>query len=333
MFVSLIVLNYNGLGVIDRCLRSLVQQNFPKEQYEIVVVDNASTDASLTALQKNFGSTQVLRSNWNRGYAGGANFGALHSKGDVLVFLNNDVKLSKEWLKNMTAALEQKRPAIVGSKIFLDDRLQILNQAGGKITLLGSGVDIGLHKSDRGPYEITPVGYVSGAGLMVPRQLFEQLGGFDEDYFMYCEDVDICWRAWLAGNPVLLQPAATMVHSLQSEKSAANYWPKYFNWHKNTTVNVFKNCGSRLLLQALFLHVVLRMARVFSEILYARPLGVIMILRADYWVLHHFRSIMVKRAVIQASRKNTDTQLAEHGVFFATRGIANLGRSMFAETH
>src|SRR5208283_3757366 len=119
MFVSLIVLNYNGLNVIDRCLRSLVEQNFPKEKYEILIVDNASTDGSLSLIQKNFGSVRILRSDWNQGYAGGANFGALHSKGDVLVFLNNDVKLSEEWLKKMTVVLEQKGPAIVGSKIFL----------------------------------------------------------------------------------------------------------------------------------------------------------------------------------------------------------------------
>lgn len=331
MFVSLIVLNHNGLNVIDRCLRSLVKQNFPKEKYEILVVDNASRDGSLSVVQKNFGSVQILRSNWNRGYASGANFGALHSKGDVLVFLNNDVKLSEEWLKNMTAVLEQKGSAIVGSKIFIDDRLERLNQAGGKITLLGSGIDIGLYTSDRGPYEIVPVGYVSGAALMVPRRLFAQLGGFDEDYFMYCEDVDLCWRAWLAGNMVLLQPAATMVHSLQSEKSASSYWPRYFNWHKNAAANALKNFGPRLLLQGFFLHAVLRMARVFFAIRHTRPLGLIMLLRADFWILLHFRSIMVRRALIQATRRRTDTDLVEKGLFYSAREIINLRRGMFSE--
>jgi GT2 family glycosyltransferase len=327
MFVSLVVLNHNGLNVINRCLRSLVEQNFPKKKYEILVVDNASTDTSLAVIKKNFRSVHILRSHWNRGYAGGANFGALHSRGDILAFLNNDVTLSKEWLKNMTAVLEEKKSAIVGSKVFLDESLKVLNQAGGKITLLGSGVDIGLHSSDRGPYEIVPVGYVSGAGLMMPRKLFAQLGGFDEDYFMYCEDVDMCWRAWLAGYMVLLQPTATMVHSLQSEKSASSYWPRYYNWHKNATANAFKNLGPRLLIRGLFLHVVLRMVRTFAAIRHARPLGLVTLLRADFWILRHLRSIMVKRARIQASRRVTDTQLVEKGLFSSTRAMLTLGRA------
>jgi GT2 family glycosyltransferase len=161
----------------------------------------------------------------------------------------------------------------------------------------------------------------------VPRKLFAELNGFDESHFMYCEDVDLCWRAWLAGYVVLLQPAATMIHGFQSEKSTSSYWPRYYNWHKNSTVNAFKNFGPRLLLQGLLLHLVLRVARAIAAIRYGKPLGLITLLRADVWVLLNFRSIMVKRKHVQASRRITDRDLVERGLLVSTRAVLSLTRT------
>jgi GT2 family glycosyltransferase len=328
--VSLIILNYNGGNVIIRCIESLIHQDFPEDLYEIIVVDNASQDGSADLIENMFHSVKVVRSASNRGYAGGANFGASYSQGDALVFLNNDVQLSADWLTNMVTVLQNEGSVLVGSKIFFEHRPDRLNHAGGLISCLGTGFDIGLGMPDRTPNKIVPVGYVSGAALMIPRQLFTELGGFDESYFLYCEDVDLCWRAWLRGYKVLLQPAATLFHGFQSSKSGSGYTLRFLHWHKNALVNIFKNFGVQMLLRGLALHIVLQIARVLSAIRWSSPWCIVMLIRADLWLVRNLRSTIMKRAAIQARRKTSDQELAKMNLFLPIRRTMPLGSRMFS---
>lgn len=249
--------------------------------------------------------------------------------GDVLVFLNNDVKLSRDWLSHMVLALEEEGSAIVGSKVFLKDLPGSLNHAGGLISYLGTGYDVGFGLRDHTPERKFYTGYVSGAALMIPRQLFRALGGFDESYFLYCEDVDLCWRAWLGGYKVLVQPKATAIHGLQSARSHPGYWMRLFNWHKNGAMNVLKNFETTQMLRGLLLHLVLQGARVISAIRWASPWRIIVILKADVRLLRNLRSIVVKRSLVQSSRKRSDRQLRELGVFMPISKTVISAKSMF----
>jgi GT2 family glycosyltransferase len=265
------------------------------------------------------------------GYAGGANLGAKYAQGELLVFLNNDVRLSKDWLGNLIAAADlEDRAAIVGSKIFLENRPGILNHAGGLISYIGAGFDIGLGMPDTTPSDTFNVGYASGAALMIPRKLFEELRGFDESYFLYCEDVDLCWRAWMRGHRVVVQPSATLFHSFDNMRSQSHYWLRFFHWHKNSMTNILKNFEISLLFRGLVLHLVLQVARVVSSIRWSSPWRIITLIRADAWVAKNLRSIIAKRASIQASRKLRDRDLIRMGVFSSARETGIRGRRMFA---
>ena len=332
--VSFIVLNFNGKNVITGCIESLIHQDFPTKRYEIIVVDNASSDGSAALIESQFHSVKVVRSSYNQGYAGGANLGASYSKGDVLAFVNNDTRLSSNWLATMAPLLnEAEGLAVIGSKIFLDSSMTTLNHVGGLISYVGGGFDIGFGQPDRtvaSPVSI--VGYVSGAALMIPRELFRRLGGFDASYFLYCEDVDLCWRAWLLGYKVVVQPAATLIHQYQSAQSG--YWVRLFHWHKNTLSNILKNLEPSSLVMALILHGSLQMARVVSAIRWRSPWRIILMMKANFWVLRNLPSIMSKRAAVQASRTLSDRALLEKGVFLPLRTTLLMGRRMlsFRET-
>jgi GT2 family glycosyltransferase len=325
---SFIVLNYNGANVVIRCLESIIHQDSPKPRHEIIVVDNASSDGSDALIESRFHTVQVIRSATNRGYAGGMNLGATHAKGNVLVFMNNDTRLSKDWLRTMTSMVKDTQAsAVVGSRIYFDASMTILNHAGGLISFLGGGFDIGFgeHTKTTSP-SVSSVGYVSGAALLIPRGLFEKLEGFDESYFLYCEDVDLCWRAWLLGYRVIVQPAATLVHQYQSAQ--AGYWTRYLHWHKNSLSNILKNFELRTLATAMILQSSLQAARVVSAIRWRSPWRVVILVRANLWVLRNLSSIMTKRAAVQMSRRVSDRALLRKGVFLPLRSTFMIGRRM-----
>ena len=325
---SFIVLNRNGAAVVAQCLESLINQDFPKSRYEIILVDNASSDRSDAIVQERFHTVRVIRSATNRGYSGGMHLGASHTKGNFLVFVNNDTQFSENWIRTMLPTLvDTKALAIVGSRIFQDPSMTVLNHARGLISFLGNGFEIGFdEKTTTTTPLVSRVGYISGAAFLIPRLLFDKLGGFDESYFIYCEDVDLCWRAWLLGYEVIVQSAATLVHESQTGQRVN--WTRYFHWHKNSLSNIIKNFELRTLVAALVLYSALQTARIISAIRWRSPWRIIILARANLWVLRNVGNIIAKRAAVQASRKLSDRTLLRKGIFLPLRSTFIQGRRM-----
>jgi GT2 family glycosyltransferase len=195
---SIIIVNYNGGEQVLDCLRSL--QADQRSDYEIIVVDNGSTDGSPERIESEFLDVQVICALANLGFGGGNNLGAHYAKGEYLAFLNQDTRVEPGWLNALIAAL-QDDPSVgmVTSKILLMDDPSRINTCGNDIHISGLTLCRGMGHPATEFESLEEVDAVSGAAFAMRRALFEELGGFDEDFFLYLEDTDLSLRARLAG--------------------------------------------------------------------------------------------------------------------------------------
>jgi GT2 family glycosyltransferase/SAM-dependent methyltransferase/glycosyltransferase involved in cell wall biosynthesis len=211
--VSIIIPLYNKVEYTQQCLESLAQ-NTPSGQYEVVLVDNASTDATPEFLKCLEGDVKIIRNEKNEGFVRACNIGAHASTGKYLLFLNNDTMVMPGWLEAMLRLAEgDARIGAIGAKlVYPDGKLQ---EAGAILFNDGSGWNFGrgddpARENYNQPAEVD---YCSGACLLVRRELFEQLNGFDMRYApAYYEDTDLCFGIRQLGYKVMYCPDAVIVH-------------------------------------------------------------------------------------------------------------------------
>jgi GT2 family glycosyltransferase len=214
--ISVIIPNWNGVTLLRGCLESLREQTHP--DYEIILADNASSDDSVDMVRREYPEVSVVQLQENLGYSGGVNAGLAAAKGDILALLNNDAEAAPTWLEELTAALDRHPDAgSVASKMLLYDRREVLNSAGDFIRIDGTPGNRGVWQPDDGRFDREEFVFgACGGAAAYRRPMLEQIGPFDEDMFMYCEDVDLAWRAQLAGWRCVYAPAAKVYHRLSA---------------------------------------------------------------------------------------------------------------------
>jgi GT2 family glycosyltransferase len=182
--------------------------------FEIIVVDNASEDGSVQYLKENFPDIRIVSLDENKGFAGGINVGVNHSGGEVLAFVNNDMEVSRDWLINAVLKLTSDvSVAALQCKILRYNRRN-------EIDLIGLSVDrynffnaIGNGEDDLGQYDdLQEIGASSGGAMIIWKHIFDEVGGFDDLYFMYHEDIDLSWRLRLAGYKICPAISSVVYH-------------------------------------------------------------------------------------------------------------------------
>jgi hypothetical protein len=210
--VTVVIPNWNGRHLLPDCLSALGEQSF--SEFEIIVVDNGSTDGSVGWIQESYPGVRVLVNQENLGFAVAVNQGIRASQSKYVALLNSDTMAGDQWLASLVAAAEAHPGAgMCASKMLFADRPEVINSTGICLDLAGIAwdcrggeIDDG---SDRDPQKV--FGPCGGAALY-KRTMLEEIGLFDEDFFAYLEDVDLAWRARRAGWRALYVPSARVLH-------------------------------------------------------------------------------------------------------------------------
>jgi GT2 family glycosyltransferase len=241
-FVTVVVLNYNGLEHLEPCFRSLVSLDYPADRVELMLVDNGSSDSSVTWMQEHFPTVRVVETGRNLGFASGNNAGAGAARGEIVVFLNNDMRAAPDWLAELVAPFQDAPDvACVGSRILNWDGTRI-DYAGGGMNFCGYGyqLDHGRRATDEFG-EARPQLYVCGGAMAVRRDLFLQWDGFDKDYFALYEDTDLGWRLWVLGYRVLLAPRSVVYHRGHSTVGRLSSEKRRLLYERNALLSIIKN--------------------------------------------------------------------------------------------
>jgi GT2 family glycosyltransferase len=328
-FTSIIVVNYNGKHFLGECFSSLENLEYPRDKFEVILVDNASTDDSVQYVKENFSWINILQLDKNYGFCKPNNDAVKIANGEYVVFLNNDTAVTKEWLLELVkGALSEKQVASCASKMLYYDRQDVINTAGGKITIIGGGFYKGYGAKD-GPEYSRPeyTGFGCGAGVLVKKKLFQYVGGFDEDYFASCEENDLGWKLWLYGYKVLYVPTAVMYHKESGTFGSRSTFEsiKVYFITRNRLYNIVKNLEARNVIRALFISLAFNLYRSLRYLAQGNFSSIKSIARAHLDFVKNLRKMLAKRQVVQYNRKLSDKQLYKLGV------IAKLKESVLEE--
>lgn len=226
MRVSVVIVTWNGRDYIGPCLDALVRQR-ETPSFEIVVVDNGSTDGTPDLVAARTPAPRLIRSERNLGFPAGNNLGIRAAGGQIVVLLNQDTVVDPGWLAALTRGMaESPGTGIAGCRIrFPDGRLQ---HAGGRLARPeATPFHLGHGETERGQYgEATEAEFVTGAAMALRREMLDEIGLLDEGFFLYYEDTDLCYRARAAGYGVRYLPDATLVHheSASGQRESERYY-------------------------------------------------------------------------------------------------------------
>ena len=194
--VSILLVNFNGRDHLGPCLESIAALDYPSDLIETILVDNASSDGSLDLLASTYPWVKVLPQDTNLGFAPAVNLGAASGSGDVVALINNDMRVDPGWMRAMVAAYDPAEGFVCVAGTILDWDGEHLDFGGATINFHGFGHQPGFGTpiADANIVDGRVLPFACGGSMLVSRDVFVELGGFDPEFFAYFEDVDFGWR-------------------------------------------------------------------------------------------------------------------------------------------
>jgi len=329
--ISLPIVNYNGAKFLKQCLTSVLSADYPK--LEVIFFDNGSSDDSVDLVRKIFSDNPhltIIENSRNIGLAKAANICAKIASGKYLLFLDTDTQIEGNCVKEIVNVLE-KNPNVGGGQcklLYIDDR-KIFYSTGTFLDTVGICHYRGVNKIDKGQYNsISSIFAAIGAAFFVRKELFDRLGGFDEDYFTWGEDIDLCWRIWLSGHKVIFIPTAVVYHKGSGTSGRVNERRRvcitYRNWIITKVKNHEKARNMVIYLFFLFLFGVINIKKSY----------LVAILSSISYNILHFKETWRKRLQVQPLITITTKQLIEEGIlwkFDVKRIISNHNKGVLSE--
>jgi len=209
--VSIIILNYNAGEFLLECIKSVLKTNY--ENFEVIVVDNASNDNSVELCKKDFQDVKILENDVNLGYCEGNNVGIRKAKGEFVAILNPDTVVEEDWLKELVDGYNVFGEGIYQPRFLTTNDEKILQGTGNMIQLFGFGFARNKGDLDEGQYnKPEQIGYASGTCLFTTKAIMDKLGMFDSFLFAYHDDLDLCWRAALEDIKSYYIPSSIVYH-------------------------------------------------------------------------------------------------------------------------
>jgi hypothetical protein len=302
--ITAVVVNWNGGALLGECLASLRSQTRPPRT--VIVVDNGSRDGSPQAAARTFPEARWIRLQENRGFAAANNLALARVQTPLTALLNNDAVAHPRWLEHLAAALEAHPAAgSAASRMLYRDRPAIIDRAGDGYSRAGAGV---LRGRGLGAEAFAAAGWVFGAcagAALYRTAMLRELGGFDERFFLLYEDVDLSFRAQLAGFGCRYVPQALVYHGASRSIGYDSPRAVYYG-HRNLEWVYCKNMPTRLLARSLAGHILYDAAALayFAARGLAGPY-----LRAKRDALREMAAILRQRVAVQRCKRITDAQL------------------------
>ncbi len=306
---SIIIVSWNALHHLQNFLPSVAKTDYA--DYEIILANNASNDGSVAWVEEHFPEVTIATFEKNYGYCGGNNRAVPYATGDILLFLNNDVAVDKNWLHAINACFEKNENiAAVQPKMLSHEQpeyFEYAGAAGGFLDKYGypfcRGRIFETLEQDEGQYDIpSDIFWGSGAALAIRKEVFEDLQGFDEDFEFHMEEIDLCWRIWNHGMRVRYCPESVVYHLGGGSMPMGSPRKVYYNYRNNLRM-IWKNASSRTLPYRFPIRYKLDIIAAFRSLVTGHFEEFRAIIRAHVHFWKHFSRCHRKRTKLQSSRK------------------------------
>jgi len=313
--VSVLVLNYNGKRFLDDCFISLLSATYPN--YEIIMIDNLSTDDSVAYTQEHYPKVQVFQNGINGGFSLAYNNAFKFAKGKYFVVLNNDVKVDKSWLEPMVELCENdENVAAVQPKLLSllePHKFEYAGASGGHLDCYGyaftRGRILDYIEEDKGQYnDIANVFWTTGAAMFLRASVLPQTGNMDVDFMHHYEEIDLCYRINLAGYTLKVVPQSIVYHYGGGIIQYESYKKLYWN-HRNSVFMMLKCLEKHNLFRFIFIRILLDSTTIGYALLKFQINRIKAIFNAYSWLVNHISLIKEKRTEVQAMRKISDYEI------------------------
>ena len=309
-FISVIIVNWNGLKWLKPCLDSLYNQTY--KNFEIIFVDNASTDKSVELIEKNYPQAIIIKNKENLGFAEANNMGLKNARGKFIFLLNNDTVLEKNCLEILLKTIKKiPNAGILQPKILLMNQSDKIDNCGlcltnvFQINLRGFGSDQALTKYNRAQ----PIFSSSGAALFFKKEVADKIGLFDKDFGTYFEDIDFCQRAWLAGYECWYCPETKVYHVHCGTASVLGQHQIYYLIKKNMILTFVKNFELKTLVKFAIINSLSMPAAFFWFLLLGKFKHLNSLYKAITWNIKNINQTLEKRRGVQLFRKKDDREI------------------------
>ena len=305
--IAVVILNWNGMKLLEQFLPSVITNS---AEATIYIADNASTDDSVSFVKENFPSVQIIQNGRNFGFAKGYNESLKNIKEPYLALVNSDIEVTKNWLKPILETFENDpQTAIIQPKI-LDFKnkthFEYAGAAGGFIDQYGypfcRGRIFETLEKDNGQYDDTiDIFWASGACFFIRNKVFQQLNGFDADFFAHQEEIDLCWRAFNSNYVIKYNGMSTVYHVGGATLNEGNPQKTFLNF-RNSLLMLTKNLPKKSLFKILFLRLVLDGIAGIRLLSQGKPMHLIAILKAHFAFYSLFCKNYKKREKFQSKK-------------------------------
>lgn len=305
--ISVIIINHNGKQFLQKCLSSLLATNYPN--FEVIFVDNGSSDDSVEYVKSYFKDQRVsfVINDKNRGVPGGRNIGFEKARGAYVVFLDNDTEVEQNWLKELLRVFESdSRIAVAQSKLLRMVERNRFDHAGDYLTPFGFLYERSNQAIDKGQFDkVEDILSAKGAATMIKSSVFKELGMYDDEYFMYQEETDFCFRVRLAGYRVVFAPKSIVWHAFstplkEKKEHYSQYVIRYYGC-RNYISTLIKNLSFGSLCLILPTHIIMWLILSLIFCFKGRFKDSVWIIQGIFFNLTNLSTHHKKRSVVQKS--------------------------------
>lgn len=337
---SVIIANYNGQSYLRRCLDSVLASSY--KRFEIIVCDDGSDDSSwdiLNEYKARYGFVTLFRNRKNIGASISRNRAVMKARGEIVVFLDNDTVVDKHWLSGFAEVFADDLRVGAAQAVLLDLKEKDLVQHAGGMLAPQAGLLIPYFQWKKYKNVKKYIGRRNiigvSAALAVKKDVFAKVRGFDIKESVHSEDIDFCWRIWIAGNKVVLAEKSFVFHLSKSVESRAhmgsNYFKVYFHLVKNSLRSFIKNYESANILRFLPEDIAVNFARGLLVFFRRADLSAFSAtISALFWNIINLPDTLRERKLIQGSREVTDEYII--GKVFDKRNIIEIYNQEFKQT-